>query len=162
MVRQPRRITGMRNFRQALASRIPDFLAGRSRSGAVFELWATGEMSMTKLSRLSVALLGALLITGCAARGVRIADLQDRPDKYDNRTVAVNGVVTTSWGVPLVAFQLYKVDDGTGEITVLARSGHAPRKGARVQVKGRVNEIGSFGGQSVGLHIEEHDRKTKG
>jgi hypothetical protein len=117
---------------------------------------------MTKGSRLSVALLSALLITGCAARGVRIADLQDRPDKYDHKTVSVNGVVTTSWGIPLVPFQLYKVDDGSGEITVLARSGRAPRKGARVQVKGRLNELGSFGGQSVGLHIEERDRKTKG
>jgi len=117
---------------------------------------------MTKLSRLSVALLSALLITGCAAHGVRIADLQYRPDKYDNKTVAVNGVVTTSWGIPLVPFQLYKVDDGSGEITVLARSGHAPRKGSRVEVKGRLNEIGNFGGQSVGLHIEEHNRRTKG
>jgi hypothetical protein len=117
---------------------------------------------MTTASRLSVALLSALLISGCAARGVRIADLQDRPDRYEDKTVAVNGVVTTSWGIPLVPFQLYKVDDGTGEITVLARSGRAPRKGARVEVKGRLNEIGSFGGQSVGLHIEERDRKTKG
>jgi len=117
---------------------------------------------MTRGSRLSVALLGVLLVTGCAARGVKIADLQDRPDRFDNKTVAVNGVVTTSWGIPLVPFQLYKVDDGTGEITVLARSGRAPRKGARVEVKGRVNEIGSFGGQSVGLHIQERDRKVKG
>jgi hypothetical protein len=142
--------------------RIPDFLAGRSRSGAVFEFCTRQENTMTKGSRLSVALLSALLITGCAARGVKIADLQDRPDRYDDKTVAVNGVVTTSWGIPLVPFQLYKVDDGTGEITVLARSGRAPRKGARVEVKGRLNEIGSFGGQAVGLHIEERDRKTKG
>ena len=117
---------------------------------------------MTKLSRLSVALLSALLITGCAAHGVRIADLQNRPDKYDNKTVAVNGVVTTSWGLPLVPFKLYKVDDGSGEITVLARSGQPPRKGSRVEVKGRLNELGNFGGQSVGLHLEEHNRKTKG
>ena len=102
-----------------------------------------------------------MLITGCAARGVKIADLQDRPDKYDNKTVSVNGVVTTSWGIPLVPFQFYKVDDGTGEITVLARSGRAPRKGARVQGEGTLNEVGSFGGQSVGLHIEERDRKTR-
>jgi hypothetical protein len=117
---------------------------------------------MKTASRLSIALLSALLITGCAARSVKIADLQNRPDRYDDKTVAVNGVVTTSWGIPLVPFQLYKVDDGTGEITVLARSGRAPRKGARVEVKGKVNELGSFGGQSVGLHIEERDRKTKG
>jgi len=45
---------------------------------------------------------------------------------------------------------------------VVARSGQVPRKGARVEVKGRLNELGNFGGQSVGLHIEEHDRKTKG
>jgi hypothetical protein len=117
---------------------------------------------MIRSSRLSVAVLGVLLVTGCAARGVKIADLRDRPDKYENKTVAVNGVVTTSFGIPLVPFQFYKVDDGTGEITVLGRSSSVPRKGARVEVKGRLNELGSFGGQSIGLHIEERDRKTKG
>jgi hypothetical protein len=116
---------------------------------------------MKRASRLSAALLGAVLITGCAARGVHIADLQNRPDKYDNKTVSVEGVVTSSFGVPLVPFQLYKVDDGSGEITVVSRSGRAPRKGSRVQVKGKVNELGSFGGQSVGLHIQEGDRKIK-
>jgi len=117
---------------------------------------------MMKASRLLVALLIAIVIAGCSARGVRIAELQDRPARYDNQTVSVNGVVTTSWGIPLVPFQLYKVDDGSGEITVLARSGRAPRKGQRVEVRGRLNEIGSFGGQSVGLHIEERDRRYKG
>lgn len=116
---------------------------------------------MKRASRLSAAVLGAILITGCAARGVHIADLQNRPDKYDNKTVSVNGVVTSSFGIPLVPFQLYKVDDGSGEITVVSRSGRAPRKGSRVQVKGKVNELGSFGGQSVGLHIQESGRKTK-
>lgn len=117
---------------------------------------------MTLAARLSAALLAGVLLTGCAATGVRIAELQDRPDKYDNKTVSVNGVVTSSWGIPLVPFQLYKVDDGSGEITVLSRSGRAPRKGARVEVKGRLNELGSFGGQSVGLHIAERDRRIKG
>ena len=115
---------------------------------------------MKRVSRLSVAFFGALLITGCAARGVRIAELKDRPDKYDHKTVSVNGVVTTSFGVPLVPFQLYKVDDGSGEITVVSRNSRAPRKGARVHVKGKVEEIGSFGGQSVGLHIQESGRKV--
>ena len=115
---------------------------------------------MKRASRLSAAFVGALLISGCAARGVRIAELKDRPDKYDHKTVSVNGVVTTSFGVPLVPFQLYKVDDGSGEITVVSRNSRAPRKGARVQVKGKVEEIGSFGGQSVGLHIQESGRKV--
>ena len=116
---------------------------------------------MTRLSRLALAIVAASLIGGCAARGVRVADLQNRPDKYDNKTVSVTGVVTSSWGLPLVPFQLYKVDDGSGEITVVARGNRAPRKGSRVQVKGTVNELGTFGGSSVGLHIQERDRNVK-
>jgi hypothetical protein len=117
---------------------------------------------MMKVFRLfCVALLGAFLITGCAARGVRIAELKDRPDKYDDKRVSVTGVVTSSWGIPLVPFQLYNVDDGTGEITVISRSGRSPSKGARVEVKGKINEVGVFGGRSIGLHIQEDDRKIK-
>ena len=117
---------------------------------------------MKTASRIAAALLGAVLITGCAARGVHISDLQNRPNKWDNKTVSLNGVVTSSFGVPLVPFQLYKIDDGSGEITVVSRGARAPRKGSRVQVKGRVGEVGNFGGQSLGLHIQERDRKTKG
>jgi hypothetical protein len=50
------------------------------------------------------------------------------------------------------------VDDGSGQISVLSRAGRAPSKGAQVKVKGRLNDIASFGGRSVGLHIEERDR----
>ena len=116
---------------------------------------------MKKLSQLTLAIVTAVLITGCAAHGVRVAQLQDRPDKYANKSVSVTGVVTSSWGIPLVPFQLYKVDDGSGEITVVSRAGRAPRKGSRVRVHGRVNELGNFGGNSVGLHIQESDRKIK-
>ena len=42
---------------------------------------------MKRASRLSAAVLGAFLIAGCAARGVHIADLQNRPDKYENKTI---------------------------------------------------------------------------
>jgi hypothetical protein len=121
------------------------------------------ETNMTKLSRLFFAVLvGTFLVTGCAARGVRIAELKDQPDKYDHKKISVNGVVTNSWGIPLVPFQLYSVDDGTGQITVISRSGRSPSKGARVQVKGTINEVGVFGGRSIGLHIQEEDRKIKG
>jgi len=117
---------------------------------------------MTRATRAVVAIVGALLITGCAARGVRIAQLKDQPDKYDDRTVSITGVVTSSFGIPLVPFQFYKLDDGTGEITVVSQSGRTPSKGARVQVKGKINEVAVFGGRSVGLHIQEQDRKVRG
>ena len=110
---------------------------------------------------VAVALLSAFLITGCAARGVRIAELKDQPTKYDDKTVSITGMVTSSWGIPLVPFQLYNVDDGSGEITVLSRSGRTPAKGTRVEVKGKINEFAVFGGRSVGLHLQEEDRKIK-
>jgi hypothetical protein len=110
---------------------------------------------------LTVAVLSAFVVAGCAARGVRIAELKNRPDKYEDKTVAVTGVVTSSFGVPLVPFQMYRVDDGTGEIMVVSRAQRAPGKGSRVQVKGKVNEVAVFGGQSIGLHIAESDRKYR-
>jgi hypothetical protein len=113
---------------------------------------------MTRASRLTVALLGAILIAGCAARGVKIAELKDQPGRYDDRKVSITGVVTSSWGIPMVPFQLYNVDDGTGEITVVSKYGRTPSKGQRVRVKGRINEFATFGGRSIGLHIQEEDR----
>jgi hypothetical protein len=67
---------------------------------------------MAKASRLVLALVGALLISGCALRTVHVAQLKDQPARYYNKTVTVKGTVTRSWGVPLVPFQFYNVDDG--------------------------------------------------
>ena len=122
---------------------------------------------MTKLFRVcSIAILAVVVAAGCAARGVRIAELKDRPDKYERKTVSVEGVVTGSLGAgvlgQIVPFQSYTVDDGSGEIRVLARSSRTvPRTGSRVKVKGQVNELGVFNGRSIGLHLQEIDRKIK-
>lgn len=113
------------------------------------------------MKTLSVALVMAFLMTGCAARGVRISELKDRPDKYEDKTVSVTGVVTSSFGIPLVPFQLYNVDDGSGEITVVSRAARSPLKGSRVRVKGKVSEVAVFGGRSIGLHITEDDRNIR-
>jgi hypothetical protein len=110
---------------------------------------------------LAVIILSVLVAAGCAARGVRVAELKDQPTKYATKSVSVTGVVTSSWGIPLVPFQLYNVDDGSGEITVLSRSGRSPARGTRVQVRGTVNEVAVFGGRSIGLHLQEEERKIK-
>ena len=109
---------------------------------------------------LSVVLLTAFVISGCAARGVRIAELKDMPTKYDDKSVSITGTVTSSWGIPLVPFQLYNVDDGSGEITVISNSGRTPTKGARVEVRGKLNQVATLGGRSIGLHLQEQDRKV--
>ena len=109
---------------------------------------------------LSIVLLTAALITGCAARSVRIAELRNQPDRYDDKTVSVSGTVTRSWGIPLVPFNFYSIDDGTGQLTVLSNSGGPLRQGANVRVKGKISEVAVFGGQSIGLHLREEDRRV--
>ena len=122
---------------------------------------------MTKPFRIcSIAILSAVVAAGCAARGVRIAELKDHPDKYERKTVSVEGVVTGSFGAgvlgQVVPFQSYTVDDGSGEIRVVARSSRTvPRTGSRVKVKGQLNELGVFNGRSIGLHLQENDRKIE-
>jgi hypothetical protein len=114
------------------------------------------------MARFLVRLAGPIailaLVSGCAlATRPTIAELKFNPGRYQDKTVSIDGVVTSSWGLPLVPFRLYKVDDGTGELTVVAQDGRVPTKGARVRVKGRVNEVAMFGGQSVGLHVRQTD-----
>lgn len=104
-------------------------------------------------------ILAVVLLAGCAARQVRIVELKDQPTKYNDKSVRVTGRVTNSFGIPLVPFQVYNVDDGTGEIAVVSRSGRAPATGTRVEVKGKVSEVAVIGGRSIGLHIEEDERR---
>jgi hypothetical protein len=116
---------------------------------------------MTRAARLlSIAVVSTFIVAGCAS-GVRIAELKSQPDKYQNKTISVTGTVTNAFGIPLVPFQLYNVDDGSGEITVVSRANRSPSKGARVQVKGKVNELAVLGGRSIGLHIDEDSRKIR-
>jgi hypothetical protein len=97
-------------------------------------------------------------MTGCAiSTHPRIADLRYNPGRYQNHTVTLDGVVTTSWGAPLVPVRLYKIDDGSGEVTVVSNNGRVPSRGARVRVTGRVEDLATVGGQSIGLHIQQRD-----
>jgi hypothetical protein len=112
--------------------------------------------------KLAPVMMAVALLAGCALSGhPKIADIKYNPGRYQNHTVTVDGVVTSSWGVPLVPFKLYKVDDGTGEVTVVSSSGRTPSKGSRVSVKGKVNDFATFGSQSVGLHIEQEHLSFK-
>jgi len=109
--------------------------------------------------------LGAVMLalSGCALslRNPNIADLKNHPGRYQDRTVSVSGVVTSSWGLPLVPFRFYKVDDGTGEVTVLSDGLRMPAQGEHVRVRGRVQEVAILGGRPLGLHIREEDLYVK-
>jgi len=118
---------------------------------------------MKTLSRLALVAALAAVVSGCALslRNPDIADLQRHPGRYQDHTVTVNGVVTSSWGLPLVPFRFYKVDDGTGEVTVLSEGTRMPAKGERVRVKGRVEQVAQLGGRALGLHLRERDLYVK-
>ena len=115
---------------------------------------------MRVVARRLAAFSLAIALSACAGmlRNPDIADVRQNAGHYSDRTVTVDGTVTSSWGVPLVPFKMYKVDDGTGEITVLSRGGNrTPSKGSRVKVKGVVRDVAMFNGTPLGLHLEERD-----
>ncbi len=120
-------------------------------------------ISKSFVPRIAVTLVVAATVSACAltVRRPSIAELKYNPGRYHDKTVAIDGVVTSSWGVPLVPFKLYKVSDGTGEVTVVAQDGRTPTKGSHVRVKGKVNDFATFGGQSLGLHLRQTDLDFK-
>ncbi|OFW11891.1 MAG: hypothetical protein A3H96_25900 [Acidobacteria bacterium RIFCSPLOWO2_02_FULL_67_36] len=115
------------------------------------------------ITRFAAPLALAAMLSGCAlaVRHPSVAELKYNPGRYQDKTVSVDGVVTSSWGIPLLPFKLYKVDDGTGELTVVSQSGRVPTRGAHVRVKGKVSEVATFGGRSIGLHLEQRDLDFK-
>jgi len=115
------------------------------------------------VSRLALvlALVGSTSACALSLRNPHIADLRNNPGRYQNRSVHVDGVVTSSWGIPLVPFRLYKVDDGTGEVTVISQGARTPTRGARVRVKGKVGEVAVFGGKALGLHLRQERLNVK-
>ena len=114
-------------------------------------------------ARLALVVTLAAGLSACAMslRNPHVADLRNNPGRYQNHSVSIDGVVTTSWGLPLLPFRLYKVDDGTGEVTVVSQGSRVPTRGARVRVRGRVDEVGVLGGNAIGLHLREENLRVR-
>jgi len=118
---------------------------------------------LTRFSRLILAGMLVLASGACALslRNPQISELRAHPGRYQDRTVSVSGVVTNSWGVPLVPYRMYKVDDGSGEITVLSQNTRMPARGEHVRVKGRVEDVAIIGGSPLGMHLREESLYVK-
>ncbi|MBL8137629.1 MAG: hypothetical protein JNL48_13475 [Acidobacteria bacterium] len=106
---------------------------------------------------LAAVTLAASLTTACASVPGRpaIRQVQNQPGRFVDHSVTVTGTVTSSWGVPFAGFNVFKIDDGTGEITVVSNDRRVPGRGARVEVKGKVEDIATLGGRALGLHLRE-------
>jgi DNA/RNA endonuclease YhcR with UshA esterase domain len=106
---------------------------------------------------LAAVTLAAALSTACASVPGRpaIRQVQNQPGRFVDHSVTVTGTVTTSWGVPMVGFNVFRIDDGTGEIMVVSTDRRVPGRGARVEVKGKVQDVAVLGGRPLGLHLRE-------
>jgi hypothetical protein len=118
---------------------------------------------MTKAILLSVVLCIGLLATACPKRE-SIASIEANPSKFYNKEVGIAGTVRDSYGlnIPLTQIRggVYKVDDGTGSIWVATQTS-VPSKGAKVGVKGRIQNGVNFNGKNYGLGMIEEDRRVK-
>jgi len=119
-----------------------------------------GTMARTKNFVLGLMVAAAALSGACASMGSRsISEVQTNPGKFHDKTVTVEGVVTTSFGIPLVPFKIFRVSDGSAEMLVISDSDRIPSKNARVRVRGEVQEFALLGGRSFGLHLREKSIK---
>ena len=91
------------------------------------------------------AVLGLTIVSAaCGAKSINRV-LSD-PAKYRNQTITVRGTVDQS--VSLAGRGAYRIVDGDQGLWVVTNSG-APRKGARVDVTGRLQDgydLSAFGG----------------
>lgn len=118
---------------------------------------------MTTRRVLAGAVLGlALMAAACGT--VTIREVLNDPAKYRNQTITVRGTVENS--VSIVGRGIYRITDGDQGLWVVTNTG-APRKGARVDVTGRVQEgfdlsgFGSLpGALQSGLVIVEDSHKV--
>ena len=117
-------------------------------------------MGRTKNFVLGLMIAVGALSAACASMGSRsISEVQTNPGKFADKTVTIEGVVTTSWGIPMVPFKVYRISDGTAEMLVISDNSRLPGKNARVRVRGEVEEVALIGGRSFGLHIREKSIK---
>ena len=115
-------------------------------------------MHSRRLPLVAVLLASVLLLTACPSR-TDIGKINADPGRYEGKEVAIGGSVTNSYGVPLVG-GAYELDDGTGKIWVISRTG-APTRGTQVGAKGRIHSGVTFGARSFGTVLEESERRRK-
>ena len=111
---------------------------------------STGTVRAGLKATLAVAL--ATMLGGCAST-VRIGDLLAEPQRYDGQTVEIEGRVTRGAGILGVGG--YEVDDGTGQIVVIAQGSGVPSQGSNTKVKGRFEPVFSLLGRTVAAIMQD-------
>jgi len=102
---------------------------------------------------LSAAALCLLVLAGCKGAVTPIKTLLDDPSRFDRQSVRIAGTVEESAGI--MGFGGYRVNDGTGTVTVVTKQNGAPRTGAHVGVEGEFRSAFTLGTESVAVIMEK-------
>ena len=107
------------------------------------------------MKRLSMLLFAGLVVlsAGCKESLTPIKTLLDDPGQYDHKIVRVAGKVTNS--ISVLGYGAYRINDGTGELTIATQTNGAPREGAEVGVEGEFRSGFTLGTQTVAAIIEK-------
>ena len=100
-------------------------------------------MSPKKAKLLFAMVLASavLVLVGCESKTIN--QILAEPQRYKNHDVGITGNVVRSFSV--LGAGAYQVDDGTGKMWVVAKN-NVPREGARVGVKGKIQDGFNLGG----------------
>lgn len=118
-----------------------------------------GSFLMKRLG-MGAILAGLLFLSGCDYLPFGLTPLKDiaaSPAQFEGREVRVKGKVKDITKVPLLDLKLFVLDDGSGEVTVVARES-LPAVNETVLLKGVVESMAIMGGESIGVHLRETKR----
>lgn len=117
----------------------------------MFRLNTGGRPRIAVLQLLAFAAF--VLLNGCAGTPVTIKTLLDDPARFNGQTVQIQGNVEGSVGA--LGLGTYQMNDGTGTLRVVSKSGGAPRAGANVGVKGTFRSAFNIGLESAAVLVEK-------
>lgn len=109
-----------------------------------------------RILQFAVVMMLALVLAGCER--TKIGDITTDPGRFMDKEVNIAGQVTQSIGA--FGKGIYQVDDGTGRLWVLSGSRGVPSKGARVGVKGRIEQAITFLGTNYATVLQETGRRS--
>jgi hypothetical protein len=109
-----------------------------------------------KLSLTLLVVAGSLILAACPTR-TSIERINRDPGRYVGKEVAIAGHVTNSFGA--LGTGVFEVDDGTGRMWVFSERYGVPGNGARVGVRGRIEQGFSFGGRNFATIMRETERR---
>jgi len=117
----------------------------------------------SKIMLLSLAAFITVFAAACPKR-VSIADIEANPSRYQDKDIAIAGVVRDSYGISIPGTPIrggaYKIDDGTGTMWIITEDS-VPSKGAEIGIKGRIGTGVNWKGRNYGLGMYEKDRRFR-